>query len=63
MWGSSAMHYAAGKGNHEMARKILETGKCELSDRNKEGWTSLDIAKRKGHQEVVDLLIRYGSGE
>ena len=53
--GSTALHYAARRGNLAIATRLLEGG-ADLTLRNKSGKTALDWARSLGHSEVVALL-------
>ena len=62
-WGNTPLYDCGQQGNLEMARALLESGKCDLSIRAKDGKTAMDIAKEKGHQEIVALLAQAETEE
>lgn len=53
--GNTALHLAAGKGEMEMVKKLIELG-ARADLRNKSSKTPADLAKSQGHAEVGMLL-------
>ena len=61
------LHYAAGtgyfpNGSVDMVDLLISKG-ADINLGNGWGGTALSIAKRKGHQEIVDLLRKHGAKE
>jgi len=56
----TALHAAALKGQHEVARALLQHN-AEVDARDGDDLTPLHHASRKGHVEVVRLLIEHGA--
>lgn len=54
-YGTTALHKAALKGYTEIV-KLLIANKCNVDVLNKGGDTDLQIAKRNGHKDIVNLL-------
>ena len=54
-FGSTALHWAAARGNLAIATRLLEGG-ADLTLRDKDGNTALDYARSNGNSEVVALL-------
>ena len=54
-YGNTALHWAAYYGRLAIATRLLEGG-ADLTLRDKDGKTALDIARSQGHSEVVALL-------
>lgn len=65
--GWAPLHYAAGAGSRrDGSRDLVELLISKGADINLDnGWggTALSIAKRKGHQEIVELLRKHGAKE
>ena len=53
--GDSPLHIASAMGRRKLARILLESGP-DLRMRNQQGETSVDIAERKGHREIAELI-------
>ena len=53
--GNTALHFAAWKGYLAIATRLLEGG-ADLTLRDKNGRTALDVARSYGKSEVVALL-------
>ena len=52
---------AAKKGDEDVVRLLLDTGKTDLDARGtKHGWTPLSWAARNGHLAIVKLLLATG---
>jgi ankyrin repeat protein len=54
-YGRSALHYAALDGHLAIAKRLLEGG-ADVTLRDDEGKTAIDIAREYGYSEVVALL-------
>ena len=53
--GNRPLHYAAMKGQKDIVRLLLERG-ADVAVKNKQGETALDLARKKGREDVVALL-------
>ncbi len=53
--GWTALHEAVNQGNMDMVRYLIEKG-AEATKKNDQGVAAVDIAKEKGHQEVLAAL-------
>ena len=51
------LHHAARSGDLDKARELLETGKCNVNDKNFNEETPLHYACRSGHLDMVRMLI------
>lgn len=51
------MHIAAAMGRRKLTRILLEAG-CDRSLRNKQGETAKDIARRKNHAEILEIISK-----
>ena len=60
--GQTPLHYAAGRGNLEVCRFILNNIRNlnRIYRKNADGKTPLDKASEEGHTEVCQLLKLYG---
>jgi len=58
-YGATALIWAAEAGHIQVVKDLLDKG----ADVNKESWdgTALKIAKEKGHNEIVELLVKVGA--
>ncbi|SEG83761.1 ankyrin repeat domain-containing protein [Marinobacterium lutimaris] len=56
----SPLHAAAGVGAVGIAELLLANG-ADLSSRNRENLTPLELARAEGHPEMVELLAQYES--
>ncbi|MBI5316486.1 MAG: ankyrin repeat domain-containing protein [Nitrospirae bacterium] len=54
------MHYACQFGHPDVVQALLYAG-VDLSQKDQDGETPLTIAKRKNHQEIVQLLKNAGA--
>uniref|UniRef100_A0A8B9EL98 Uncharacterized protein n=1 Tax=Anser cygnoides TaxID=8845 RepID=A0A8B9EL98_ANSCY len=62
MDGCTPMHYAAIKGNTEIVKLLLTSGKNKnIDDRNIWRKTALHIAAEYGHSDLINLLLSYGA--
>ncbi len=53
------LHYAAKKGNAEMARTLVRKG-ANVNDKDKKGFTPLHYACSKGDSDTVKILLEFG---
>jgi len=49
------LHFAAMQGHVRLAERLLASG-ADIGAKNKQGWTPLEAAIRKGRSEVAELL-------
>ena len=54
-WGCTPLHNAAGKGFEGISRLLVEAG-ADLHVRADRGKSALDLAREKGHMEVVRAI-------
>ncbi|XP_073332487.1 uncharacterized protein kank4 [Pagrus major] len=54
--GSTALMGACEHGHTHIVRLLLETGRCDLSLKDKNGQTAQAVAEGASHQDIVDLL-------
>lgn len=59
---SSALFNAVNRRHAALARWLLEHGAPDLSWKNFEGKTALDIAAKRGDSEIIQLLRAHGAG-
>ena len=57
--GSTALHIAASKGNLELTRMLLAHPKTSSIELNLKTLLPIEIAKRKGHFQIVQLLEEH----
>lgn len=55
----TALHCAASQGHEELCRYLLSTQVCRCDDRTDTGCTALELAKRNGHENVVQVLQQW----
>ncbi|XP_048251507.1 ankyrin repeat domain-containing protein 49-like [Haliotis rufescens] len=48
-------------GNVAAVKRILAAGRADVNSKDLNGWTPVLLAARKGHREVVELLVRKGA--
>ncbi|XP_048251512.1 integrin-linked protein kinase-like [Haliotis rufescens] len=48
-------------GNVAAVKRILAAGRADVNSKDLNGWTPVLWAARKGHREVVELLVRKGA--
>ena len=59
--GTPALSMVAELDNIEMARVLLRTPDIQINRAGKDQLTALAIASRKGHKEIVELLLKKGA--
>ena len=59
--GTPALSMVAELDNVEMARILLRTPDIQINRAGKDQLTALAIASRKGHKEIVELLLKKGA--
>jgi ankyrin repeat protein len=59
-YGSTALHWAAGKGRKEIVELLLANG-ADVNAKNKDGETPLYLAARDGRMDAVELLLTKGA--
>ena len=59
--GTPALRMVAELDNIEMARVLLRTPDIQINQAGKDRLTALAIASRKGHKEIVELLLKKGA--
>jgi len=60
--GSTELHYAAQKGDVDMAKQhIKDQGPKKVNAKDENGWTPLHEASRRGHFELIKLLVENGA--
>ena len=60
-WGTTPMHIAAKLGHVEFVKALVPFWhNCLKEDRD--GKTAYQIAKEKGHEEIMKLMIKYTLG-
>jgi len=60
---SAALHNAVSKGHAELTRWLLENGTPDLSMRNFQGQTPLQVARARGFDAIAHLLRDHGAFE
>ena len=60
---SFAMHNAASRGYHEMAKWLLEDAKPDVNWKNYQGKTALTVAQERKDEPMVSLLKSHGGQE
>lgn len=55
--GNTPLHLAAKNGQTDMVDFLIEVCKCDKTPRNNAGYEPIDIAEKKGHQNVVNLMV------
>ncbi|MCA1584733.1 MAG: ankyrin repeat domain-containing protein, partial [Acidobacteria bacterium] len=59
--GSTALHWAAGNGNHDLVQALLERGASVTAATRIGSMTPLFMAAKNGHAPVVDALLKAGA--
>lgn len=59
--GWSPLNFAAARGNTEMVRLLLETGRVDVNVDPEDGQPPLAAAAVKGYKDIFDMLISYPS--
>lgn len=59
-YGSTALHFASGRGHEGMVRYLLENG-ANVDARDQPGNTPLHVAVRKGYRRIATLLLDFGT--
>ena len=54
--GYTALHRAAYKGNLEVVKLLTSYSQCDVKAKKHSGKTAADIARDKGHSDIVDYL-------
>lgn len=54
------LHEVANKGNVESVKRLLDEG-ADVNSKNIAGETSVQVADRMGHNEVIDILLDHGA--
>ncbi|WP_263375472.1 ankyrin repeat domain-containing protein [Granulicella aggregans] len=57
----TALHYTCDDGDVDTARILLKHPRVLVNAREKAGWTPLMCAVKKGHSEVVELMVEAGA--
>jgi ankyrin repeat protein len=57
-YGDSVLHHAVHGGNAKVVQMLLEIGRVQVDIPNARNETALQIACRKGHTGIVDMLLR-----
>ncbi len=60
--GCTALMLAASSGESDLARALLSKGADVTAKFRESGKTALDLAKERGHTEIVELLQAAGAG-
>ncbi|XP_071084668.1 uncharacterized protein [Haliotis cracherodii] len=55
-YGDNILHWACWGGDVETVKCVLSLNVVDIDARNNDGQTAADVARRRGHQEVVKLL-------
>jgi ankyrin repeat protein len=59
----TSLALTAKNGHEAVVRALLETGKVDMSAKDKYVWKSLSLAAQNGHDAVVKLLLETGKVE
>lgn len=60
--GETPLHYAARRGEANLAKLLLAHG-ADINVKSNKGYTPLYVADREGHKDVVELLRQHGGHE
>ncbi|MDR0328492.1 MAG: ankyrin repeat domain-containing protein [Planctomycetaceae bacterium] len=58
---NTPLHIAIQNGNMDIINILLSDG-CDLSARNADGQTPLDLATAMNNEQIVRLLLEHGAG-
>ena len=61
--GLTPMHIAAMTNNIAAAEILIQTGKCQLSEKDRGGATPLHHAALLGHRDFIEFLVEHGADE
>ncbi|XP_071115900.1 histone-lysine N-methyltransferase EHMT1-like [Haliotis cracherodii] len=59
--GNNILHLACAGGHLETVEFVLSLNVVDINARNNDGETAADVARRKGHTRLVDLLVSRGA--
>ena len=59
--GVTALNWACQEGHIEVIRILLTAQGIDVKKKTRQGFSSLAIAKHKGHEEIVTLLVQAGA--
>ena len=55
--GCTALHWAAGFGYMDVVKLLTSHSECDVAAKNKDDNTATDMARREGHEDIVNHLI------
>jgi ankyrin repeat protein len=56
------LYFAVLRGHKDVAELLIAKG-ADVNVKNNQGRTPLSLAKKKGHNEIVELLRKHGAKE
>ncbi|XP_048252515.1 ankyrin repeat and KH domain-containing protein 1-like [Haliotis rufescens] len=59
--GDNTLHLACYRGHLETVKFVLSLNVVDIDARNNSGRTAADVARRRGHTPVLDLLVSHGA--
>ena len=62
--GNTALHYAIKNQNHEVLYTLLSKGNCDLSIKNKNNETPIDLAEKmnsESNKDIYELIMKYAN--
>lgn len=62
-WGNTPLHYMAEYDYYRNMAEFLIVKDADVNAKNNQGKTPLQVAKEKGHTEIVELLKKHGAKE